>query len=185
MLSMTSQEYELYVAPIERRIVNTIWRIVRDGEAVEELVRDVIELAVRKAGRVRAHQNPHALILRMAVQRALDYVRGRARRQSAVERHRRFHETQRVGHSPASELALREECDAVLDMLHRLSKREAEALWLHAVEEMSYEEAASSMGCRPATVRVLTARARKRLKGLLLESSRPEAMEDDESCERI
>ena len=178
---MTSQEYELYVASIERRIVNSIWRIVRDGPAVEELVRDVIELVVRKVRYIRVHPNPHALILRMAVQRALDYARNRARRHIAMETYRQTQEKRGTGIAPAGNIDLREECDAVLGLLCHLPKREAEALWLHAVEGMSYAEAASSMGCRSATVRVLTARARKRLKGAISGQIYSTNMKDDES----
>ncbi|MBI5094635.1 MAG: RNA polymerase sigma factor [Candidatus Hydrogenedentes bacterium] len=180
---MTSWEYELYVASIQRRIVNSIWRIVRDGPAVEDLVRDVIEQVVRKIGRVRAHPNPQALILRMAVQRALDFGRSRARRRSAMERYGRFQETRGPDNALAADIALREECDAVLGTLHRLPKREAEALWLHAVEGMSYAEVATTMGCRPATVRVLAARGRKRLKGCLLGGTSSNVTEDGGSCE--
>ncbi len=55
----------------------------------------------------------------------------------------------------------------VLQAIGRLSKNQAQAILMHAVEEIPYSDIALAMNCREATVRKHVARARAKLRALL------------------
>ena len=66
------------------------------------------------------------------------------------------------------------ECDAqVLQAIGLLSKNQARAILMHAVEEIPYGDIAAAMDCREATVRKHVARARARLRALLAQQEEP------------
>jgi RNA polymerase sigma-70 factor (ECF subfamily) len=163
-MSDSSKDYEKYIAPIQHRMVDSVWRIVRDPEETKDVVQDVLAKIVRQMRRIRIHANPTALILRMCVNEAISQIR-RARRQ------RGFHELVKSEYSLHSRVASPEDIvgraeqqGQVLQALRRLPRREAEAMVLFAVEELTYAEIAAAMRCRESTVRVLVARARGRLR---------------------
>jgi RNA polymerase sigma-70 factor (ECF subfamily) len=61
----------------------------------------------------------------------------------------------------------------VLRAIGLLSKNQARAILMHAVEEIPYGEIALAMDCREATVRKHVARARARLRTLLAQQEEP------------
>ncbi|MBN2310785.1 MAG: RNA polymerase sigma factor [Candidatus Hydrogenedentes bacterium] len=161
---MDAQEYDELVVPIRQRMVNAIWRITRDAHATDDVLQDVLVRMLRRFGRIRRHPNPTALVLRMCVNEAIDHVRRRRRHAVALEAVR-VAEAQRGGLTGQAEHA--EAREAVLQALGMLPKREAEAMVLLAVEELSSRDIAEAMGCRESTVRVLISKARKRLRAAL------------------
>ena len=161
---MDIQDYTRFVAPIKAQMVNSIWRIVRHQQDTEDVLQDVLVLVMRRIGKVRRHPCPAALILRMCVNGALDHLRKRHGRGKGLESWRRGREAEPTGAAPGDRLSSEEQQAWVLELLRGLPKREAEAIVLVAVEELSYREIGKAMGCRESTVRVLVSKARRRLK---------------------
>jgi RNA polymerase sigma-70 factor, ECF subfamily len=155
--------YETHIAPIQRRMVNSIWRIVRDPDDVDDVLQEVLLRLLRRVGQVERHPNPTALILRTCVNAAIDHLRrGRSRNQAL----RSLGDSLPVMSGPPSPrevLVRRQQAEEVRMHLRHLPRREAEAIVLVVLEDLTYPEIASSMGCSESTVRVLVSKARKRL----------------------
>lgn len=156
--------YEEHIAPIRRRIVHSVWRIVRDPEDTEDVVQEVLVRILDRIEKIQKHPNPTAYILRMCVNQAIDHLRRTGSRRRLSEDLRKTVEDAPDPSSPADKYAEEELREQVLAAIRDLPKREAEAIVLSAVEELSSSEIAESMGCRESTVRVLMMKARKRLR---------------------
>jgi RNA polymerase sigma-70 factor, ECF subfamily len=165
-LSDTTNDYDRLIAPIRRRMVNSIWRIVRDPDQTEDVVQEVMLRLVTRIERIRAHPNPTAMVLRMCVNGALDHVR-RRRRRGAARPYPAEELPDRRNVAPPELLARDERRAEVLAAIAELPRRQAEALVLLAIEDVPYPEIAQTMGCRESTVRVLVSKARRRLRARL------------------
>jgi RNA polymerase sigma-70 factor (ECF subfamily) len=159
---MQQDDYDRWIAPIRQRMVNCVWRIVRDPVETEDVIQDVLLHVLRKPDSIRRHPNPTVLLLRICVNKALDHLRNRNSRRAALDRL----SAEPVAHvpTPAQTLAEDEERTRLLEFLQTLPSRESEAITLHVLEELDYPEVANAMGCRQSTVRVLIGRARKRFR---------------------
>lgn len=165
---MNEDDYTALIAPIRHRMVNCIWRIVANADDTEDVLQEVLISIVRRFEKIRAHENPTALILRMCINHALDHARRRKVVLVAIEDapgKALVHDAP----APATLLIRQQERAAVLEALCRLPRREAEAVQLVAVEDQPYLDAAKAMHCRESTVRVLITKARRRLRAMLVE----------------
>jgi RNA polymerase sigma factor (sigma-70 family) len=162
-LDTAADAYAL-IAPVERRMVNAIWRIVRDADGTEDVLQQVLTRVVARPGRLRSHPNPTALLLRMCTSAAVDWLRHKRRHSQATHPTANPDSAPAPSPGPDESFLQRETCDRLLSGLRDLPAREAEAIALLALEGMAYAEIAAAMGCAESTVRVLVTRARKRLR---------------------
>lgn len=159
---MQQDDYERFVTPIQERMVNCVWRIVRDPQETEDVVQEALMQIMRRFDEVRRHPNPTALLLRICSNKALDHVRSRHSRQDTLTRLTAVPPPDGV--SPAQALARAEDQASILDFVRTLPEREAEAITLYALEDLDYAVVATAMGCTQSTVRVLIGRARGRFR---------------------
>ena len=159
---MQQDDYDRWIAPIRERMVNCVWRIVRDPVETEDVIQDVLLHVLKKSDSICRHPNPTALLLRICVNKALDHLRSRNSRRAALDRLSAEPVTRAP--TPVQTLAGDEEQTRLLEFLKKLPARESEAITLHVLEELDYPEVANAMGCRQSTVRVLIGRARKRFR---------------------
>ncbi len=159
--------YERLIAPIETRLIGTIWGIVRDPADAQDALQDALTVIWRRWDRLQAHPNPEALVLRICINAAYDAVRRR-------HRHLRWFdaETEPIDTpDPApSALRAREGTEARLRVrraIASLSRNQATAIVMHVVQNIPYEGVAAAMRCREVTVRKHVARARAKLRSLL------------------
>src|SRR5512141_1924911 len=73
-------EYERLIAPIEARLIRTIWGIVRDPADAEDALQEALAVIWRRWDRLQAHPNPEALVLRICINAAHDALRRKYRR---------------------------------------------------------------------------------------------------------
>lgn len=162
-LNAGNADYDTLVAPIRHRIVNSVWRILRNTEDTEDVVQETLLQILKKIERIRAHPNPTAMILRICVNLATDRLRRRRRRDS-IENTALDRIVDERSMAPDEILIQVEHQTQVFAALRNLPKREAEAIVLHVLEQLSYAEVAAGMRCRESTVRVLVSKARGRLR---------------------
>jgi RNA polymerase sigma-70 factor (ECF subfamily) len=153
-------DYDVLVRPMEGRMMRSIWRIVREREAAEDALQDALTVVWKKRDAVARHPKPEALILRIAVSAAYDAVRKNRRRL----RHEipglpdeRVDDTATPVAKGIEDKGLRA---AIMGAIGRLPERQATAVLLHIVEELSYEDIARAMACSESTVRVHVMRGR-------------------------
>ncbi len=160
-LGINGEDYEQLIAPMHRRMVDSIWRIVRNANETEDVLQEALLKILKSMDRIRGHPNPSACILRICVNRAIDHLRSNHRRHRLLKK---VAEAVPSQPSAAETVVRQEQQERVLAAIKELSHRQAEALTLLAIEGLSYSEIAAAMGCREATVRVTVFKARNRLR---------------------
>jgi RNA polymerase sigma-70 factor (ECF subfamily) len=159
--------YEKLIAPMESRMMRSIWRVVRNSEMAEDTLQDALTVIWKKLHQVRRHPNPQALILKICLNAACDKLR----------RHRRYlhHvEISTLSNTPISPdqgamrvLAARELEDQVLQAIAQLPRKQALAILMRILQEESFDVIAHSLGCSEITARIHVSKGRARLQRLL------------------
>lgn len=160
-------EYERLIAPIQDRMMRTVWRIVRDPDDADDAFQEALLSIWKQWSRVQKHPNPHALVLRICINSAHDMLRRKTRRMQREDASAIPAELPATAPSLTQAICDAEQCRQVLQAIGSLSKNQAQAILMHTVEEIPYAEVASAMRCREVTVRKHVARARARLRTLL------------------
>lgn len=158
--------YDRYLAPLERRMLQTVQRVLRDREAARDALQDALVRIWERRGVVAEHPHPQALLLRICYHAAIDALRRRCRQRettglaldewlAAPDR------------GPQTACDHEERRRAVLAGIAQLPQQQALAVLLRSLEERPYAEVARVMGCSPVTARIHAMRARSRLRRLL------------------
>ena len=160
-------EYERLIAPIEDRMIRAVWRIVRDPDEAEDAFQEALLTIWKRWDVLRRHPNPHALVLRICVNSAYDVLRRRARRLKWLEADTIPEQIPDSSPSALQAISDAEQSAQVLRAIGSLSRNQARAILMHAVEGIPYDDVAAAMNCREVTVRKHVARARAKLRNLL------------------
>jgi len=159
--------YDMYLAPLETRMLRTVFRITRDPDRARDALQDAMARVWTQRDRVRAHPKPEALVLRISIHAAIDVLRRERRRRRAEDPagSPAWRASPPAGPAVAAE---RSEVRAlVLDAVARLPEKQAAAVTLRVLEEQPYEAIAAALGCAEPTARVHVLRGREKLKRLL------------------
>lgn len=157
------QEYERLIAPIESRMIRTVWRIIQDADETEDAFQQALLTIWKRWDRILVHPNPQALILHICINAAHDMLRHRVRRHRWVETNEIREDIPDSSPSAVQRISDREQYSQLRQALGHLSRNQGRAILMLVVEEMTYSEIAALMGCREATVRKHVARARTKL----------------------
>jgi RNA polymerase sigma-70 factor, ECF subfamily len=159
--------YDALIRPAQDQMLRSIWRITRVAEDAEDALQESLALIWRRLARIRRHPHPQALILRICVDCACDVVRARSRRGSreqALTDPDTLYSKDPAAEQRLDNLELRNE---ISQTLKRLPKRQATAVLMRYIAELSYQEIGNALGCSETTARVHVNRACKRLRSLL------------------
>ena len=137
-------------------LLRTAYLLCGDGDRAQDLVQSALERTWRSWNRVQQAESPVAYVRRIVVREHLSWLRTRAA-------------GERVGlpsydapvADPTGEIDIR---DAVWGLLAGLPRRQRTVLVLRLFEDLSDNEIAEALGCRPATVRAHAARALEQLR---------------------
>jgi RNA polymerase sigma factor (sigma-70 family) len=165
--------YERLIAPIEARMMRTVWSIVRDPDEAQDALQEALAGIWRRWDRLQRHPNPEALVLRICVNAAYDALRRKRRRLRWFAAEAAGGDVPDGRPSAAQTVGGAEQQARVRDAIASLSRNQAAAIVMHAVEEMPYADVAAAMRCREVTVRTHVARARARLRALLADLVAP------------
>jgi RNA polymerase sigma factor (sigma-70 family) len=161
------QEYQRLIAPIEDRMMRTVWRITRDADDTEDAFQEALLTVWKRWDRIRTHPNPHALVLYICIHAAHDVLRRKVRRDKWLTAGAIPEDIPDSSASAVENISVAERDAQVLRAIGLLSKNQARVMLMHAVEEIPYDEIAAALDCREVTVRMHVARARARLRTLL------------------
>ena len=158
------QTYDRIIRPIEDRMIRSIWRIVRNPQDAEDAMQDALLIILKRWDRISRHPSPQSLVLKICIDAAYDVTRRTLRHRRVVELDEA---SRRTGEPVAIAVRGNGEQGAVRrdrDGDHRLSRQQATAMLMRAVQGQSYEEIAAVLGCTEATARKHVARSRQRLR---------------------
>ena len=159
--------YDALIQPIQDQMLRSIWRITRVAEDAEDALQESLTVIWKRRARIGRHPCPRALILRICVDCACGVLRARLRRGSR-ERALTDPDGLHAKDCPVEQRLHRQELhDAISRALLRLPSRQATAVVMRYVLELSYQEIGAALGCSETTARVHVNRAHKRLSGLL------------------
>ena len=166
---MTNQhrEYERLIAPIEDRMIRSVWRIIRDPHDAEDAFQDALLTIWKRWDRIRSHPNPHALVFEICIHAAYDALRRNARRRRWQGSDALPEDIKDTSPSAMQGIASAQQHAEVFRAIGLLPKNQARAILMHAVEEMPYSEIAAALDCHEVTVRTHVARARAKLRTVL------------------
>jgi RNA polymerase sigma factor (sigma-70 family) len=159
--------YERLIAPIETRMMRTVWGIVRDPDEAQDALQEALARIWRRWDRLQHHPNPEALVVRICVNAAYDALRRKRRRLRWFAAEGAPADVPDARPSALQIVAGAEQQARVRNAIASLSRNQATAIVMHAVEDISYEDVAAAMRCREVTVRTHVARARAKLRALL------------------
>lgn len=135
------------------RLFSALWLITRDRHEAEDVAQDAFVRVLERWERDGAPDDPTAYLFRTA----MNVLRNRRRRASVALRHAVSRSESR------DEFEAVEARDVVVRALGALTPSQRAALVLMDLLDMPSDEAATALGVRPSTVRVLAARGRATL----------------------
>ncbi len=159
--------YDTYLAPLETRMLRAAWRITRDPDRARDALQDAMATIWKHRERVRSHPNPAALVLRIAIQAAVDVRRRENRRWRSGGQTMPAWAGGGDDADPRTTAERREIRDLVLEAIARLPARQATAVTMRVMEDASYDTIAAALGCAEPTARVHALRGREKLRRLL------------------
>jgi RNA polymerase sigma-70 factor (ECF subfamily) len=157
------REYERLIQPIEDRMMRTVWRVTRDPDDTEDAFQEALLTIWKRWDRILTHPNPQALVLQICINAAHDVLRRKVRQGKLTV----MEDMPDASASVLENISAAEQDAQVLRAIGLLSKNQARAILMHAVEEVPYGDIAAAMDCRESTVRKHVARARTKLRTLL------------------
>lgn len=165
--SASAAFFDRFVAPMESRMIRSIWRITRNSQDAEDAMQNALIAIWRQRELIASHSTPQALLLRICLDAACDVVRRRSRERRgrlSTEASRDLPDSTRT---PLDAIADRELVEKIVLELHRLPRQQAVCMAMKVFEGLPYEEIASALSCSAATVRKHVERARAKLKVVL------------------
>lgn len=155
--------FEQLIKSVEHQMMRSIWRIVRDPEMAKDALQDSLTKIWKRLDRIRSHPNPHALILKICLNAAIDSLRKRKR----LHQHEKTEPLHRFPIQPNTtvyEALERKKIEAeILEAIKRLPRRQAVAVLMRLIQDQPYAVIAQAMECSETTVRIHVSRGRARL----------------------
>jgi RNA polymerase sigma factor (sigma-70 family) len=157
-------EFDRILRPIQDQMIQTVWRVLGNIDDADDALQEALMRIWRVWPRVMQHENPQALALKICSDCAYDELRRQCRRSRSK---------QLAGQEasslpePSEQLSRTEMRISILDAIARLPKNQAVAFVMRTIQQQSYQEIATALGCAESTARKHVNRARSRLSGLL------------------
>jgi len=146
--------FEQYVSESRVRLFRFAVVLCGDTVLAGDLVTDVLGRAFERWHQVSAAEDTHAYVRRMLVNEFVSWKRRRARTVPHPEIGLLFEvRASRLGTSGADHSDIHAERAALLDELAQLPRRQRAAIVLRYYEDLSDEDIAEALDCRPGTVR--------------------------------
>ncbi len=163
-MSDLQRAYDRIIRPIEDRMIRSIWRIVRHPQDAEDAMQDALLTVSIRWNRISRHSNPQSLVLKICIDAAYDVTRRRMRHRRTLELTAAANQRCDSSRSPSEQMVGAEQYAEIITAIHRLSRQQAVASLMRVVQDQSYEQIATVLGCAEATARKHAARARERLR---------------------
>jgi len=150
--------FEAFYRNEYRAMLGIARALASDTTSAEDLVQEAFISAHRRWDRVSQYDSPQAWVRRVLINRATSLRRRLSSELRALAR---------TGPAGAAPPDLSVETSEVWDEVHRLPRRQQQAIVLHYVAQLSMVEIADVMGCSQGTVKSHLHRARESLRSSL------------------
>lgn len=161
----TENSFANLIAPIKRRMFETVWRILKDAHDAEDALQNALTTVWQQRGRIESHSAPEALILKICADAAIDQFRRRRRDKKNVAVLDDCLPSARP--PPVDDAIERETLEIIVEAISRLSPNQAMAIVMRFIQGESDATIAAALGCGTETVREHLDRGRERLGRML------------------
>jgi RNA polymerase sigma-70 factor (ECF subfamily) len=166
-MNEAQEAYDRILDPIQDRMIQSIWRIVRNSQDAEDALQNALVTIWKRWNRVTEHPCPEALVLKICADAAYDMSRRRARERKTSESRHAADEPSDTSTSPVEFVSRQELHHEIIAAIHRLPRQQAMAVLMRVVQGQSYRDVAAALECNEATARTHVARGRTQLQALL------------------
>ena len=166
-MNEAQEAYERILRPLEDRMIQSIWRIVRSSQDAEDALQNALVTIWKRWERVTGHPCPEALVLKICADAAYDLTRRRTRERKTRQSRTVAEEPADTSTSPLECASSQELHHEVIAAIHRLPRQQAMAVLMRVIQGQSYRDVAAALECNEATARTHVARGRTRLQTLL------------------
>ena len=153
------------IAPVQGRMIETVWRVLRHSQDAEDALQNALTTVWQQRARIESHAAPHALILKICADSAIDQFRRRRRDKVDAAPLEDCHPSARP--PPVDDAIERETLEIVMAAIARLSPNQATAVVMRCIQGESDAAIAAALGCGTETVREHLQRGRERLSRML------------------
>ncbi|MBM3788894.1 MAG: RNA polymerase sigma factor [Acidobacteria bacterium] len=155
--------YEALIAPIQSRMMRSIWRVLRRSDLAEDALQDALAVIWKKRQRIVRHPNPQALILRICLDVAHDSLRRALRSRRHMDASVPTDTAASAESGAIRAVEQQEITQAVLRAVSRLPRKQAAAVLMRILHEEPFPVIAQALGCSEVTARIHVSRGRARL----------------------
>ena len=166
---LQNSDFEKLALPLLDPLYNFARWLSGDPDEARDLVQETIAKALKALGSFREGTNFRAWMFRILRNTFLTSRTGLERRSTEQEDEDGLDDAVVSYHTPELELIRRADTELVRQGIARLAQGFQEVLLLADVEEMKYQEVAEALDIPVGTVMSRLARARKQLRGHILE----------------
>ena len=174
--------FDELIAPMQTRMMRSIWRIVRDADLAEDCLQDALAAIWKKRGRIRRHPNPPALMLKICLDAACDALRRRTRMRQQTDLSELGEAAVSLDQDAAQSLEARELTEYVQQAIRKLPRKRALAVMMRLIHDEPFEAIAQALDCSEVTVRIHISKGRAQLRkwlSPLCQSLRQEEDDDE------
>jgi RNA polymerase sigma factor (sigma-70 family) len=164
-LDNSAADYERLVRPLEDRMIQSVWKIVRNADSADDALQCALTTLWQKWDKLQRHANPEALIMRVCIDAAYDQLRKNLRRERLNRSKAGMDADAAI--EPSRQIEHQETEREILRAIAALPGKQRAATFLRLVEGCSYETVAAALGCGEATARKHVARGRRSLQATL------------------
>ena len=166
-MSQSLKLFEELIDPIERRMIDSIWRIVRNKHDFDDAFQQALATIWKRLDKVSQHPHPPACVLRICVNAAYDVLRKQRRQREqelSLDGSDGIVDPVRDG---AQSLQGKEKEDEIMSAISQLPEAQADAVLMRFSQDASYADIARALECSEAAARQHVCRAREKLVGIL------------------
>jgi RNA polymerase sigma-70 factor (ECF subfamily) len=165
---------------VQGRIYGLLYNMTSNKEDAEDLLQEVFIKAHQALPKFRGQSSFYTWVYRIAVNRAINYVKKRKKRQGlslddldlGIERDPALVDMANV-ETPERQVRLKELQESLNKALQTLSEKHRTVVIMHDIQGMPHHEIAEILGCSSGTVRSRLFYARRELQAHLSETTSP------------
>jgi RNA polymerase sigma factor (sigma-70 family) len=166
--------FKQLIALYKNKVYNTVLHLLQNVEDAQDLAQEVFVEIFLSIQTFEGKSSLYTWIYRVAVSKALDFIRKKKRKKRFGVFYSLFKEEsseprfeQATFHHPAVDLENQERTSILYKAIEQLPENQKVAFILHKIEDLSYEEVSKVMEVSLSSVESLLFRAKQNLKKLL------------------
>ncbi len=160
---MTKKEFKKRALPVKNKLFRRACFLLSDRKEAEDTVQDVFLKLWNMRDEISEYKSIEALAMTITKNKCIDKLRSYRHRKQNDESIEAI-ELNADGLNPEGILELNEKVKAIHQLVRNLPEQQQKVIYLHDIEQYSYDEIEIQTGLKRATIRAHVSRARKKVR---------------------